>query len=217
MNRRDFSMFSLQMAAGGLALAGAGARAQGAPVEGRQFVRLSQPAPVSLPPGKKIEVVEFFGYWCPHCYAFEPTLEAWVKRLTADVAFRQVPVAFSVPQQAIQKAYFALEEMGQIQALHKRIFAAIHVQNRRLNTESEIFDWVGAQGVDMAKFRAAFGSFSVNTRASRARQLSAEYKIDGVPTLGVHGRYFTSGSLTGGNERMIQVAEHLIQLARQAS
>lgn len=216
MNRRDFSMFSLQMAAGGLALASAGASAQGAPVEGRQFVRLSQPAPVSLPAGKKIEVVEFFGYWCPHCYAFEPTLEAWVKRLPADVAFRQLPVAFSVPQQALQKAYFALEDLGQIQTLHKRIFAAIHQQNRRLNTEAEIFEWVGAQGVDMAKFRAAFSSFSVTTRANRARQLSAEYKIDGVPTLGVHGRFFTSGSLTGGNDRMVQVADHLIQLARAA-
>lgn len=214
MKRRDFS---LQLAASGLALAASGAaRAQGAPVEGKHYVKLGQPATVSLPPGKKIEVVEFFGYWCPHCYAFEPTLEAWVKRLPADVSFRQVPVAFSVPQQALQKAYFALEDLGQIQTLHKRIFAAIHQQNRRLNTEAEIFEWVGAQGVDMAKFRAAFGSFSVTTRASRARQLSAEYKIDGVPTLGVHGRFFTSGSLAGGNDRMVQVADHLIQLARGA-
>lgn len=212
MNRRDFS---LQLAATGLALTAGTAHAQGAPIEGKHYVRLRQPAPVSLPEGKKIEVVEFFGYWCPHCYAFEPTLEAWVKRLPADVAFRQMPVAFNVPQQAMQKAFYALEDLGQLPVLHKRIFAAIHVQNRRLGTEAEIFDWVGAQGVDMGKFRAAFNSFGVNTRSTRARQLSADYKIDGVPTLGVHGRFFTSGSLTGSHDRMVQVADHLIQLVRR--
>jgi thiol:disulfide interchange protein DsbA len=214
MKRRDFS---LQLAATGLGLAMAGtARAQGAPVEGKNYVKLSTPAPVSLPsPDKKVEVVEFFGYWCPHCYAFESTLEAWVKRLPADVAFRRVPVAFSVPQQALQKAFYALEDIGQAGNMHRKIFAAIHQQNRRLGTESEIFEFLGSQGVDMAKFREAFGSFSATTRASRARQLSQDYKIDGVPALGVQGRFFTSGSLSGGNDRMVQVADFLIGQARQ--
>jgi protein dithiol oxidoreductase (disulfide-forming) len=214
MKRRDFS---LQLAATGLGLAVAGTvRAQGAPVEGKNYVKLNTPAPVSLPgPDKKVEVVEFFGYWCPHCYAFESTLEAWVKRLPADVAFRRVPVAFSVPQQALQKAYYALEDMGQVGTMHRKIFAAIHQQNRRLGTESEIFEFVGSQGVDLAKFREAFSSFSASTRASRARQLSQDYKIDGVPTLGVQGRFFTSGSLSGGNDRMVAVADFLIDRARQ--
>lgn len=216
MKRRDFS---LQLAASGLGLAVAGtARAQGAPVEGRNYVKLNAPAPVSLPgPDKKVEVVEFFGYWCPHCFAFESTLEAWVKRLPPDVAFRRVPVAFGVPQQALQKAYYALEDLGQINNLHRKIFVAIHQQNRRLGTESEIFEFIGSQGVDMAKFREAFSSFSANTRATRARQLSQDYKIDGVPTLGVQGRYFTSGSLSGGNDRMVAVADHLIGLARRGA
>lgn len=215
MKRRDFS---LQLAASGLGLAVAGtARAQGAPVEGRNYVKLNTPAPVSLSGDKKVEVVEFFGYWCPHCYAFESTLEAWVKRLPADVSFRRVPVAFGVPQQALQKAFYALEDLGQIDTMHRKIFAAIHQQNRRLGTESEIFEFVGSQGVDMAKFREAFSSFSANTRATRARQLSQDYKIDGVPTLGVQGRFFTSGSLSGGNDRMVAVADFLIDRARKGA
>ncbi len=216
MKRRDFS---LQLAATGLGLGVAGpGRAQGAPVEGRNYVKLNTPAPVSVAAGdKKVEVVEFFGYWCPHCYAFESTLEAWVKRLPADVSFRRVPVAFGVPQQPLQKAYFALEDLGQINNLHRKIFAAIHQQNKRLGSESEIFEFVGAQGVDMSKFREAFGSFSVNTRATRARQLSQDYKIDGVPTLGVHGRFFTSGSLSGGNDRMVAVADFLIDRIRRGT
>jgi protein dithiol oxidoreductase (disulfide-forming) len=217
MNRRDFH---LRFASGsfGLAVAAAtpAARAQGGAVEGQHYVRLSTPAAVTLPsPDKKIEVVEFFGYWCPHCHAFESTLEAWVKKLPADVHFRRVPVAFQPPQIPLQKAYYALEDMGLIGNMHRRIFAAIHTQGKRLFSEAEVIEFVGANGVDVAKFREAFGSFSINTRINRARQLSAEYKIDGVPTLGVQGRFYTSGSLAGGNDRMVSVADVLIQRARQ--
>lgn len=208
MKRRD-----LALALAALPLLNRPAWAAVDAVEGRNFNMVAQPQPVAVP--GKIEVLEFFGYWCPHCYAFESTLEAWVKRLPADVAFRRVPVAFSVPQQALQKAFYALEDIGQAGNMHRKIFAAIHQQNRRLGTESEIFEFLGSQGVDMAKFREAFGSFSATTRASRARQLSQDYKIDGVPALGVQGRFFTSGSLSGGNDRMVQVADFLIAQARQ--
>jgi protein dithiol oxidoreductase (disulfide-forming) len=217
MKRRDFSK---QLAGAGLGLAGLGmagaARAQGGPVEGTHFVRLSQPAPVTLPsPDKKIEVVEFFWYECPHCNAFEPQLEAWAKRLPADVYFRQVPVGFTARHQVGQKLFYALEEMGQLQAMHKKIFAAIHVQNKRLSTEDDITAFVAANGVDRAKFTEAYRSFQVNTKANRARQLSDAYKIDGVPALGINGRYFTSGALAGSHERALAVADFLIERSRQ--
>jgi len=217
MKRRDFSK---QMAGAGLGLAGlsltGAVRAQGAPVEGTHFVRLSQPAPVTLPtPDKKIEVVEFFWYECPHCNAFEPQLEAWAKRLPADVYFRQVPVGFTARHQVGQKVFYALEEMGQLTALHRKIFAAIHVQNKRLSTEDDVTAFVAANGVDGAKFTEAYRSFQVNTKATRARQLSDAYKIDGVPALGINGRYFTSGALAGSHERALAVADYLIGRSRQ--
>jgi thiol:disulfide interchange protein DsbA len=215
MKRRDFSK---QLAGTGLGLAWAGATlAQGgAPVEGQQFVRLSTPAPVTLPsPDKKIEVVEFFWYGCGHCYAFEPAVEAWSKRLAPDVAFRQVPVGFAAPHQLHQKLFYALEEMGQLSAMSKRVFSAIHQQGRRLSSESEIMAFATGNGLDGAKFADAFKSFGVNTKANRAKQLAEAYKIDGVPAVGVNGRFYTSGSLAGSNERSLAVADFLIQRIRQ--
>ncbi len=212
MKRRDFSK---QLAGAGLGLGLAGlAQAQGEPVEGRQYVRLQAPAPVTVPPGKKIQVVEFFWYGCPHCYAFEPTLEPWAKRLPADVAFDQVPVGFMAPHQLHQKLFYALEESNQLAALHRKVFYAIHQQNKRLSSEAEMVAFVNASGGDGAKFSAAFSSFGVNTKVARARQLTEAYKIDGVPALGVQGRYYTSGSLAGSNERALQVADYLIAKVR---
>ena len=213
MQRRDFSV---QLAGAGLGLAITGlAHAQGAPKEGTHYVKLSTPAPVLLPsPDKKIEVVEFFWYGCPHCYAFESTLEPWVKKLPADVAFRQVPVGFMAPHQMHQKMFYALEEMGQLAAMHRKVFNAIHQQNKRLGSESEIIAFASANGVDGAKLGEALKSFSVSTKSNRAKQLADAYKIDGVPALGINGRFYTSASLAGSHERAVAVADFLIQLSR---
>jgi len=189
------------------------ALAQGALVEGRDYVRLAQPVPVAS--SGKIEVVEFFGYWCPHCNAFEPTLDAWARKLPPDVALRRVPVAFSAPQEPYAKIYYALEAMGQLQAMHTKVFAAIHVQRHRLEKDSEIQAFVAANGIDGAKFIETMKSFTVASKLKQARQLADAYRIDGVPTLGIQGRFFTSPSLAGGSDEAVKVADQLIQRVRK--
>ena len=212
MNRRDFH--TGVVAATALAFAGR-TQAQGAPVEGQNYVRLASAAPVLLPtPDKKVDVVEFFWYGCPHCNAFEPLLDGWAKRLSADVSFRRVHVGFGPVHQVHQKLFYALEETGLLETMHRKVFAAIHQQGKRLVTEPEITAFLKDSGVDAAKVMASFKSFGVDTKATRAKQLTDAYKIDGVPAIGVQGRYYTSGSLNGSNERMLQVVDFLIQRVR---
>lgn len=216
MNRRDFSLHSA--AALGLGWAGT-ASAQGAPTEGQHFVRLSTPAAVSLPADKKVDVVEFFWYGCPHCNTLEPLLENWLRRLPPDVSFRRVHVGFAAIHQVHQKLFYALEETGQLAALHKKVFAAMHMQGKRLANEAEIGAFIKDNGGDAAKFMDSFKGFSVNAKATRARQLSEAYKIDGVPAMGVQGRFYTAASLpgNGSHERMLSVVDFLIQRSRQAA
>jgi thiol:disulfide interchange protein DsbA len=125
-----------------------------------------------------------------------------------------VPFAFIGPVEH-QKMFYALEELGQREALHRKLFNAIHVQNKRINTEAEITAFVSANGVDGARFTEAFRSFGVNTKLTRGKQLSNAYKIDGVPALGIQGRYYTSATLAGTHERALSVADFLILRARQ--
>jgi thiol:disulfide interchange protein DsbA len=214
MKRRDFSM---QLAAAGLGSLWAGtASAQGAPVEGTHFTRLSQPAPVSAPAGK-IEVVEFFSYGCPHCYALEPTLEPWAKRLPADVVFKRVPVGFNALYENYQKIFYALEAMGQVEQMHGKVFNAIHQQRQRLDKEADIAAFMTANGIDGAKFIELYKSFGVQAKAKQAQQLANSYKIDGVPAMGVQGRFVTSGSQAGSNERALAVTDVLVQNLRKPS
>ncbi len=215
MNRRDFSVQLVGLGLGGTALiTHLSAHAQ-APVEGKDFVRLSPPAPDAAPTGK-INVVEFFWYGCPHCNAFEPSLEAWVKQLPANVSFRRSPVAFrEQPHGLHQRLYFTLEAMGKLDTMHRRVFYAMHNDRMRLDNLDDIVTFMGKNGIDSAKFKELFNSFAVQTKSRQATQLADAYKIDGVPALGINGRYFTSGQMTGSPERSLAVANVLIERLRK--
>ncbi len=212
MHRREFSTALL----GASALAvGLPAAAQGGPVEGTHYVRLGQPLAVTAPAGK-VEVVEFFWYGCPHCNAFEPMLEAWTKKLPADVSFRRVPVAFrDEPFGTHQRIYYALETMNQVEAMHRKVFYAIHNDRQKLDKPAEIAAFMTKNGVDGAKFVEVMNSFGVQTKARQAKQLAEAYKIDGVPALGVQGRFYTSGSLAGSPEQSLRVTDFLIERSRK--
>ena len=195
MKRREFVVGSTAaLALGGISPV---VSAQGTFQEGKHFVRLSTPVPVSAPAGK-IEVIEFFWYGCPHCNAFEPTLEAWVKKLPSDVVFRRVHVGFRPTFEPQQRLYVTLEAMGLVDAMQRKVFYALHQQGLHLDKPEQIFDFVASNGVDRAKFIETFNSFGVQTKVRQGKQLAESYKIDGVPALGIHGRYYTSPSLAGG-------------------
>ena len=211
MKRRSFNAATAMAA-----LTPVVARAQAAFEEGKNYVKLEQPVATGSP--GKVEVIEFFWYGCPHCNALEPMLEAWAKKLPADVVFRRVPVAFrKAPFEAHQKIYYALEALGQVEAAHRKVFYAIHNDRLPMTEAADIAAYLARQGVDGKKFLDAFNSFSVATKAGQATALSRQYKIDGVPALGVQGRYWTSASLAGSQERMLAATDYLIRLARGKS
>ena len=213
LHRREFSQAALALIAG----FGPAAQAQAQkPVAGTDYTVLETPANVEAPAGK-VEVVEFFWYSCPHCNAFEPTLSDWVKKLPKDVAFRRVPIAFNASFVPQQRLYYTLEAMGLLEKLHVKVFAAIHVDKLKLATGEAIVEWVGKNGVDPAKFQAEYNSFGVDAKTKRASLLQNAYKVEGVPALGVAGRYYTDGSLAKSMERALQVVDALVADLRPAA
>jgi thiol:disulfide interchange protein DsbA len=216
MNRREFSAAgAIVLGAAALGLPGL-SFAQRRPEDGKDYRTLDKKVAVEAPPGK-IELIEFFWYSCPHCYAFEPQLNAWLKtKLPPDVSFRRVPVAFRddfVPQ---QRLYYTLEAMGKVDELHSKVFEAIHQKREPTNKEDAILAFAEKNGLDRAKFQELYNSFSVSTKARRAKQLQDQYQVDGVPAMGIAGRYYTDGTLAGNMNRALQVVDYLVAEARRA-
>lgn len=216
MNRREFSVgAACVVAAAAWGLPGAVWAQTRKPEEGTDYLALDKRVSVDAPQGK-VEVIEFFWYSCPHCNAFEPKLEAWSRKLPADVVLKRVPVAFRddfVPQ---QRLFYTLEALGKLGELHTKVFQAIHAERQSINREDLILEWAAKQGLDQAKFKELYNSFSISTKARRATQLQDAFKVQGVPAIGIAGRYYTDGTMAGTLDRALQVTDYLIAEARKS-
>jgi thiol:disulfide interchange protein DsbA len=211
MKRRLFTTAMLSVTAW---LGHTSAWAQQAFRSGKDYITLERPVATEAGTGK-IEVLEFFWYSCPHCNQFEPAFEQWAKNAPKDVVVRRVPVAFRddfVPQ---QRLYYTLEAMNLVEKMHIRVFTAIHGEKLMLNSDAAVLAWAEKQGIDKAKFEQAYKSFGVATKAKRAVQLQNDFKIEGVPSLGVAGRFYIDGTLAGSMPLALQVADALIAQSRQ--
>ena len=193
----------------------AAAQNASAPETGVDYLVLEVPQP--LESGDKIEVIEFFQYSCPHCFAFTPDLTAWRKHLAPDVLYRRVPVAFDESRQPHAQIYYALEALNRLDDMHDKVFSAFHVAKRHLFESADIADFMAANGIDREQWLATYNSFTVLTKTKRAVQIWTAYKIDGTPMLACDGKYLTSPSTVRSRSRSgaLAVMDYLIERARR--
>jgi thiol:disulfide interchange protein DsbA len=183
-------------------------------VEGRDWRPISPPQPGAV--ADKIEVIEFFSYGCPHCMDMNPVITAWSAELPADVTFKKMPVTFGRAAWAnLARLYFALEYSGDLPRLDQAVFEALHQDRAKLFSEKEIFKWVEGKGVDLATFEPLFSSFAVEAQIKRSDTLVDRYRIEGVPTIAVGGRYVVVGQNARGFSDLLSIADGLIAMARE--
>jgi len=190
--------------------------------EGHEYARLKNPQPVAT--GKKIEVLEFFWYRCPHCFQLEPSLNAWLKTLPRDAQVRRVPAVFRDDWVPGAKLYYTLEQYymlehtlvqtDRLDSLHRKVFDAYHVGNINLNDPAVLGGWVAQQGVDRKQFEDIYNSFSTQSKVTQGARLAAAYAISGVPAFIIDGKYTTSMSMAGSQARLLEVLDQLIVKAR---
>lgn len=158
-----------------------------------------------------IEVVEMFSYSCPHCYRLEASVEQWKQSLPDNVRFVKVPAIFRDSWLEYARVFYAAEAMDLLDDLHPKLFKAIHVDNRRLNTEKQLLDFVEAQGVDREAFEKTMNSFSVKSKVKRALVMSQTSGITGVPAMIVNGQYRADAPSAGGMPELLDLVDFLIE------
>ena len=186
--------------------------ASAALVEGKNFKRLANPQPVET--GKKIEVIEFFSYGCPHCAELEPHLDAWLEKAPQDVAFRRVPVMFQPRWGPLGKIYYTLDALGVESKLSPDVFKAVHGSGTALWDAPKFYDWAATKGLDRKKVEEVFTSFAIDGRMKRALQLAQQYTVQAVPTIVVDGKFVTSSSDVGTHAQLPPAIDELVAKAR---
>jgi thiol:disulfide interchange protein DsbA len=178
--------------------------------EGKEYLRLKNPQPVES--GKKIEVIEFFSYGCPHCADLEPVLQGWMKTIPADVQFKRIPVMYQERWIALAKIFFTLDALGEERRLSPDVFAALHGRGVNLWQDKVFFDWAASQGLDRKKVEEMYTSFTIAGKVKRAQAAAEAYKVQSVPTVIVDGKFITNK--VGSHAAMPAVIDGLIAKAR---
>jgi protein dithiol oxidoreductase (disulfide-forming) len=183
--------------------------------EGTQYKTVTTPQDPTDP--AKVEVSEVFWYGCPHCFHLDPVIEAWRAKLPPDVSFNRVPSTLGRAEGEVHaRAFYVAETLGVSDKVHKALFEAIHVNRKPVNNLEGVralFESVA--GVKPADFDAAVSSFMVDSRVRRAEALVRSYGVSAVPTVIVDGKYMTSASMAGSNEKALEVVDFLIEKVRK--
>ncbi|OEZ58500.1 MULTISPECIES: thiol:disulfide interchange protein DsbA/DsbL [unclassified Duganella] len=188
-------MLRLKLAVAAAALlAGAAFASPTAPKNGAEYTTLKTPQPV-LADGKKVEVIEFFMYHCPACYALEPAMLAWVKKQGDKIVFRRIHLPLTGENDPEAHMFLTLEAMKLEESLHAKLLTTWHVERRRLKSDADNLDWAVKNGVDKDKYLATYNSFSVITKLKNAGRVAGTYEVNSTPTLIVNGRYLTNPSM----------------------
>ena len=206
-SRRRFLALSV-----GIVLARVAGPAAAELVEGKNYIRLKAPVPVET--GKKIEVIEFFSYGCPHCAELEPHLDAWLAKLPPDVQFRRVPVMFQQRWVNLGKIYYTLDALGDEHKLSPEVFTALHGKNMSLWDDKTFFDWAASKGLDRKKVEDVFSSFAVNGKMNRAKQQAQTFDVQSVPTIVVDGKFVTGSDKVGSHGQLPAALDELVAKAR---
>jgi thiol:disulfide interchange protein DsbA len=223
LRRCAAALLGLAAASGALPAAAAPA-APAEPKDGVEYLTLPSQLPTDT--GRKVEVIEFFAYYCPHCHAFEPLLKAWVKRQGDNIVFKRVHVSRDASVAPQQRLFFTLEAMGLLEQYHDKVFAAMHVERLRLNSDEQVFDWITKNGIDRAAFIDTYRSFGIQQRLRRAGAMMDAYGVDRWPVVVIGGRYLTSPSHASAQaaetrteaqqmDTALQVMDYLVAKAKQ--
>ena len=183
--------------------------------QGKHYTVLGSTQPVET--GDKVEVRELFWYGCPHCFKLEDGLEAWVETMPEDAAFVRMPAIFSKVWEQHAKIYYLFEAMGNLDEMHRKVFDAIHIDKQKLVKDDEIIEFAVEQGLDKQTVEETLESFTVSSKVNAAKTNIAKYQVTGVPAMVVAGKYLTDVTAAGGERRMFEVIEFLINKAKAES
>ncbi|HTP39658.1 MAG TPA: DsbA family protein [Steroidobacteraceae bacterium] len=183
-------------------------------VAGTNYKPIVPTQPTSVTAGK-VEVLEFFWYACPHCYAFDPFLESWKKVKAPYIEFRRVPIMWGALHQSHARLFYTLEALGKEEQLHTKVMDTISQRKSDLGSPDEAtalrlqVAFAKDNGITEADYVKAYNSFSVQANLQKASELAKRYQVEGVPFIVVNGKYATDVGMAGDHGKLIRLINDL--------
>ncbi|MDR2725502.1 MAG: thiol:disulfide interchange protein DsbA/DsbL [Candidatus Adiutrix sp.] len=181
---------------------------------GREYVELKPH--LAERSDKRIEVIEFLWYGCPHCYSVEPQVEAWAAKLPPDVNFTRLPASFNPHTEFHARIFMTLDVLKSGPEVHAKVFRIFQDEGRFINNFEELPGLARDLKLDSKAFVTAFNSPEVHDRMGALDKLMTAYDLPGVPAMVVAGKYRFDIGTARGVDGMLKLADHLIDRERLA-
>ncbi len=165
-----------------------------------------------------VEVLEFFWFGCPHCFAFEPTIIQWQKTKPEYVSFVREAPPLNPGWEPHSRMFYAAQALGITDGMFDQTFDQIHKKRQPLRSPKNIGKFVESLdlGVSADKFVSTMNSFAVESALKKSMLRAHQTGITGVPSLVINGKYVTGNSLAGSHEGIIQVINELAEREHNA-
>lgn len=160
--------------------------------------------------GNKVQLVEFFSYACPHCYAFEPRLNRWIQANKDRVEFSRMPAVGTTEWRLYARAYYAMAALGILDQDHEKLFSAVHDLGLNLGSPDRLAQWFSSNGTTAAAFNSMFNSDTVSRQVNQVQTVQQNYRIAAVPSIVIDSKYVVQMSQAVGPARMLEVVNYLV-------
>ncbi|EKO3793092.1 thiol:disulfide interchange protein DsbA/DsbL [Vibrio metschnikovii] len=146
---------------------------------------------LDLPKASQPSVSEYFSFYCPHCYSFEPIIKQLKEQLPAEVRLQKNHVSFMGGNmgKSMSKAYATMLALNVEEQMLPVMFNRIHNQRKAPKNDQELRQIFTDEGIDGAKFDAAFNGFAVDSMVRRFDKQFQDSGLTGVPAVVVNNRY----------------------------
>lgn len=163
----------------------------------------------------KVEVLEFFGYFCIHCKNLDPLLLKHSKTFAKDTYFRTEHVVWDEKAHLnLARLAAAVNESGEKYRANPAIFKAMFDDKIDLSDTAITAQWLAAQtSFNGKKVLEAYNSFSNQAQAKQMADYTAEYNVQSTPTIIVGGKYKVK--LDKGFEAGMVTIDELVAKVRQ--
>ena len=179
---------------------------------GVHYELLDNPTKVRDP--SKIEVTEVFWFGCNHCYALEPYIARWKRDMPLDVTFIKSPATWNDMLKTHARIYYTAKALGIEQQFVPAAFNTIQNEGKMLTGNTELEYYFRGFDVEKDRYKAVSTSFGVRNAVDQADKKMKDWKVTGVPSLVVNGKYKVSASRSVRTDELFDVVDFLIEKER---
>lgn len=160
------------------------------------------------------QVMEFFSYFCPHCYNFEPIAQQLKTSLPADVSFKRAPVSFLGRDMGpeLQRAYALAVALKVEHSITPALFARIHTERKAPASRADVRALFAEYGVSQQVFDSRIDSMPVLADVAGYDSIREKLNITSVPAFVVNGKYLIKIGALKSQQQFNDLVSYLLTL-----